>query len=77
MPLKEAPRWNRKAAVLFQFESMLHFREPNMPDNKSKRGTADRRRIALGEPYEVGYFARKHRISRDKANAEAEKVARR
>jgi uncharacterized protein DUF3606 len=65
------------------------FTELNMPDDKSKRGASDRRRVAGGEPYEVGYFARKHGISRDKAesiikrtrgnrekaNAEAEKVA--
>jgi Protein of unknown function (DUF3606) len=38
-----------------------------MADNKSRRGKRDRNRIAAGEPYEVGYFARKHRISRDQA----------
>ena len=34
-----------------------------MPDDKTKRGSADRGRVAGGEGYEVGYFARKHRIS--------------
>jgi hypothetical protein len=38
-----------------------------MADSKSKRGKQDRRRIAGGEAYEVGYFARKHRISKDQA----------
>lgn len=40
-----------------------------MPDNKKKRGAPDRRRVALGEPYEVRYFARKHDISTAKARA--------
>ena len=40
-----------------------------MADDKSKRGASDRRRIAANEPYEVGYFARKHGISRQKAEA--------
>jgi uncharacterized protein DUF3606 len=38
-----------------------------MPDNKSRRGKQDRSRIAFGEAYEVRYFARKHRISKDQA----------
>lgn len=38
-----------------------------MADNKSKRGGADRRRVAGGEGYEVNYFARKHGISKDQA----------
>lgn len=32
-------------------------------DDTRKRGAADRRRVAAGEPYEVAYFARKHKIS--------------
>jgi hypothetical protein len=32
-------------------------------DDKRKRGTSDRSRVAASEPYEVSYFARKHRIS--------------
>ena len=61
-----------------------------MPDDKSKRGGADRRRVAAGQPYEVSYFARKHGITtdqarkiiarcgsdREKANKEAERVKR-
>jgi hypothetical protein len=41
-----------------------------MADNKSRRGKQDRRGVASGEAYEVGYFARKHGISK----AEAEKI---
>ena len=38
-----------------------------MPDNKSKRGGADRGKVADGEGYEVSYFARKHKISQQQA----------
>ena len=38
-----------------------------MADDKSKRGSADRRTVAGSEGYEVDYFARKHGISRDQA----------
>jgi hypothetical protein len=38
-----------------------------MADDKSKRGNADRRRVAGGEGYEVSYFARKHDITKDQA----------
>jgi hypothetical protein len=38
-----------------------------MADNKSKKGGADRARVAGGEGYEVSYFARKHGISSDQA----------
>ncbi|MCP8938507.1 DUF3606 domain-containing protein [Alsobacter sp. SYSU M60028] len=38
-----------------------------MADDKSKRGARDRATVAGDEPYEVGYFARKHGISRDQA----------
>ncbi|AHF83681.1 hypothetical protein RLEG3_18425 [Rhizobium leguminosarum bv. trifolii WSM1689] len=38
-----------------------------MADDKSKRGAADRNKVAAGEPYEVAYFAKKHGISRDQA----------
>jgi Protein of unknown function (DUF3606) len=38
-----------------------------MADSKSKRGKRDRERIALGEAYEVNYFARKHGLSRGQA----------
>jgi hypothetical protein len=36
-----------------------------MADDKPKGGKQDRSRIAGREAYEVGYFARKHRISKD------------
>ena len=38
-----------------------------MADNKTKRGAADRNKVAGGEGYEVNYFARKHGISKDQA----------
>jgi Protein of unknown function (DUF3606) len=38
-----------------------------VPESKHKAGALDRRTIANGEPYEVGYFARKHDISREQA----------
>lgn len=38
-------------------------------DNKAKRGKPDRSRVAAGEPYEVAYFARKHKISAAEARA--------
>lgn len=38
-----------------------------MADNKTKRGAADRRQVAAGEGYEVRYFARKHKLSKDQA----------
>ena len=34
-----------------------------MADNKRKRGKADRARVSASEPYEVRYFARKHRMT--------------
>ena len=62
-----------------------------MADTRSKRGSPNRRKIANSEPYEVGYFAQKHDISRqqarelirrigndrDKLNAAASKLFRR
>jgi hypothetical protein len=44
-----------------------------MADDKSKRGEPDRRQVAGDEPYEVGYFAKKHGISRDRAEMLIEK----
>ena len=38
-----------------------------MADDKSNTGTADRRRVAGGEQYEVAYFAAKHGIPADEA----------
>ena len=60
-----------------------------MADDKSKRGSSDRGRVASEEPYEVNYFARKHKITvaqarelikriganRAKLNSEAAKLA--
>ena len=39
----------------------------NMPDSKKRRSGPDRRKVAAGEPYEVGYFAKEHDITRDQA----------
>lgn len=38
-----------------------------MADSKTDRGGRDRNRVASGQGYELGYFARKHGISRDQA----------
>ena len=38
-----------------------------MSDDKAKRGAADRSRVAADEPYEVEYFARKHKITPEQA----------
>jgi hypothetical protein len=38
-----------------------------MADSKAKRGAADRRTVSKSEGYEVGYFARKHGITREQA----------
>lgn len=40
-----------------------------MADDKSKRGRQDRSRISSSEAYEVGYFARKHGLDREAAEA--------
>lgn len=45
-----------------------------MPDNKSKRGKADRGRVSGNEGYEVNYFAIKHGITRDQARNLIKKV---
>jgi hypothetical protein len=49
-------------------------RRNTMADDKTKRGGADRRRVAGDEGYEVGYFAKKHGISRDDAQAIIKRV---
>ena len=38
-----------------------------MADSKSNRDGRDRSRVAAGQGYEIGYFARKHGLSRDQA----------
>jgi hypothetical protein len=45
-----------------------------MADNKSNRGGRDRGRVAAGQGYELGYFARKHGISRDEARSLIKRV---
>jgi len=39
----------------------------NVPDGKKRRSKSDRRKVAASEPYEVGYFAKKHDITREQA----------
>jgi len=45
-----------------------------MADDKSQRGGADRRTVAGGEAYEVDYFAEKHGLTRDQAQALIDRV---
>ena len=45
-----------------------------MADNKGNRGGRDRGRVAAGQGYELGYFSRKHGISRDEARKLIERV---
>ncbi|MGN6156075.1 MAG: DUF3606 domain-containing protein [Sphingomicrobium sp.] len=45
-----------------------------MADNKSNRGGRDRSRVAAGQGYELGYFARKHGISRDQARSLIDRI---
>ena len=45
-----------------------------MPDSKSKRGTRDRARVSADETYEVDYFAERHGISRQEAQALIKRV---
>ena len=45
-----------------------------MPDDKSKRGSADRNKVAAGESYELAFFASKHGLSKDEARELIAKV---
>ncbi len=36
-----------------------------MADDKTKTGSQDRSRIAMGEEYEVAYWTKKFRVTRD------------
>jgi hypothetical protein len=45
-----------------------------MVGNKKKTGTADRRKVAANEGYELAYFAKKHGISQDLARAMIKKI---
>ena len=38
-----------------------------MPDDKSKRGAADRRTVAAGQEHEIAHFAKRHGISKEQA----------
>lgn len=35
-----------------------------MADDKTKRGAADRKRVASGQQYEVDYLAKKHGVTK-------------
>jgi len=45
-----------------------------MSDSKTDGGGRDRSRVAAGQGYELGYFAKKHGISRDDARKLIERV---
>lgn len=45
-----------------------------MADDKSKRGGRDRATVSAEQPYEVGYFARKHGITRERAQKLIDKI---
>ena len=45
-----------------------------MADDKTKTGKPDRSRLAGGEGYEVGYFARKHGITTEQARELIERI---
>ena len=45
-----------------------------MVDDRSNRGGRDRSRVAGGQGYELGYFARKHGISREQAKGLIERI---
>ncbi|MDB5696218.1 MAG: hypothetical protein JWN21_1761 [Sphingomonas bacterium] len=45
-----------------------------MSDDKMNRGEPDRSRVAAGEEYEVGYFARKHGITAEQARELIDRV---
>jgi len=47
-----------------------------MADNKKKRGGADRGLIALSEPYEVAYWAKKFKITPAKLKSAVKKAGR-
>ena len=40
-----------------------------MADDKTKRGAADRARVAASQPYELAYFAKKQGITQAQARA--------
>ena len=45
-----------------------------MADDTSKRGAGDRSKVAGEQPYEIGYFAEKHGISRKEAQALIDRI---
>ena len=53
---------------------MLSLQEAPMPDDLSKRGSQDRTRINLSEPYEVQYWADKFDVSKERLSEAVRKV---
>jgi len=45
-----------------------------MADDRKKQGARDRAAVASNEPYEVGYFAKKHGITRKEAQALIDRI---
>ena len=45
-----------------------------MPDDRSKRGAADRSKISMGEDHEVRYWTKHLGISRDELQKAVDKV---
>jgi hypothetical protein len=45
-----------------------------MPDDKSKRGRADRNKVAGGEAYEVDYVAKKLGVTAEQVKSAIKKV---
>ncbi len=64
--LAGAARWGLRHA---RRKPAVHSGLRSLGDDKTKRGGQDRARVAAEQPYEVSYFARKHRISAAEARA--------
>lgn len=45
-----------------------------MADNKKSTGSADRKKVAKGQGYEVAYFARKHGITAEQTRKLIDKI---
>ena len=63
-------RWQAASAggtLVALRDSLRGQKEPNMTDDKSKRGERDRSRVAAGEDFEVEYFARQAGITPEQA----------
>jgi len=54
-------------ARLFPIHGQVYVRSTPLPDDKSKRGSSDRGKVAVGEAHEVAYFARSMVSQRSKS----------